>query len=61
MSQFVFSIELIYTNTILKQKSFLNKHTAEPYLIYGDQIGETEKVKKKIHIYIYINNVSNLF
>ena len=36
-----FPIELIYTNTILK-KSLRNKRTTEPYLIYGDQIGETK-------------------
>ena len=45
---------MIYTNTILKQKSLLNKHTTETYLIYGDQIGEKKKVLKK-SIYIYIH------
>ena len=31
-----------------KTKSKLNKRTTEFYLIYGDQIGETRKVKIKI-------------
>ena len=33
-----FSIQLV--NTILKQNVILSRHTAEPYLIYHDQIGE---------------------
>ena len=63
-------MQLIYT--ILKQKQTkkkLNKHTAEPYLIFDDQIGEMEKFKQKqnnnnkkyIEIYVCINIVYNLF
>ena len=44
-------MQLIYT--ILKQKQTkkkkLNKHTAEPYLIFDDQIGEMEKFKQKLN------------
>ena len=41
-------MQLIYT--ILKQKQTkkkLNKHIAEPYLIFDDQIEEMEKFKQK--------------
>ena len=43
-------MQLIYT--ILKQKQTnkkLNKHAAEPYLIFDDQIGEMEKFKQKLN------------
>ena len=40
----------------------LHKHnTKTKKFIYGDQIVETKKSKNKIHIYVYINNVYNLF
>ena len=45
---FLYTIDLRNTKT----KSELNKRTTEPYLIYGDQIGEMKKVKKT-HICIH--------
>ena len=42
---FFYTTDLHKHNT--KTKSLLNKRATEPYLIYGDQIGETKKVKKK--------------
>ena len=45
-----------------KSKSKLNKYKEEPCLVFGDQIWETEKVKKKkIYKYVYINIVYNIF
>ena len=44
MTIFFYTIDLHSTKT----KSKLNKRTTEPYLIYGDQIGETRKSKKNI-------------
>ena len=44
---FFYTIDLRNTKT----KSELNKRTTEPYLIYGDQIGETKKVKKNAYMY----------
>ena len=34
-----FSTQMIYT---VPKKNKLNKHTTEPYLIFGDQIGKTK-------------------
>ena len=36
-----YTIDLHKDNT--NTKSLLNQHTTEPYLIYGNQIGETKK------------------
>ena len=44
---YFFSIQMIYTiATITKSK--LNKHTTEQYLIFGDQIRETEKINASV-------------
>ena len=59
---FFYTAHLHKHNT--KTKSLLNKYTTEPYLIYGNQIGDTKKVKKihiYIYIYVYINSAYNLF
>ena len=48
---FFYAIDLHKHNT--KAKSLLNKHTTEPYLIYGDQIGETKKAKKDPYMCIH--------
>ena len=47
---------LFYTNDLrnTKTKNKLNKHAKDPFLIFADQIGETEKVKQK-RMYTYIN------
>ena len=45
-------------NTKIKTK--LNKHTAEPYLIFGDQIWETEKVKKKSCLQCFLAEIKHL-
>ena len=44
-SSFFYTIDLHKYNS--KTKSLLNKRTADSYLIYGDEIGETKKLKKQ--------------
>ena len=51
---FFYTADLHKHNT--KTKHLLNKRTTEPHLIYGDQIGETKKAKKKkksVYMYTY--------
>ena len=55
---YFYTTDLDKNNT--KIKSELNQCTTGLYLTYGDQIGETKKVKKK-HIYVYVNIAYNLF
>ena len=56
----MFSVFFFYTTDLDKNnteiKSELNQCTTELYVTYGDQIGETKKLKIA-HIYVYVNVV----
>ena len=60
VSFFMFSVFFFYTTDLDKNnteiKSELNQCTTELYVTYGDQIGETKKLKIT-HIYVYVNVV----